>query len=87
MMPGSQPIHKVEVSVLERVCSNLIGNVLSIEHFAPLMIRGGGGRIIYVSSAAAVQSNAGLQWRSVDETRENERHSRGDCADQRCLHG
>ena len=39
--------------------SNLIGSFLATKHFAPLMIRGGGGRIVYLSSAAAVQSNAG----------------------------
>lgn len=59
-MPGSQPILEVEVSVLERVFrSNVIGSILATKHFAPLMIRGGGGRIIYLSSAAAVQSNRG----------------------------
>jgi NAD(P)-dependent dehydrogenase (short-subunit alcohol dehydrogenase family) len=59
-MPGSQPVLKVEVSVLERVLrSNLIGSFLTTKHFAPLMIRGGGGRIIYVSSIAAVQTVPG----------------------------
>jgi NAD(P)-dependent dehydrogenase (short-subunit alcohol dehydrogenase family) len=59
-MPGYQPILELDVSVLERVLrSNLIGSFLTTKHFAPLMIRGGGGRIIYLSSAAGVQSNAG----------------------------
>ena len=59
-MPGSQPILTLEVSVLERVLrSNLISSFLTTKHFAPLMIRGGGGRIIYLSSAAGVQSNQG----------------------------
>jgi NAD(P)-dependent dehydrogenase (short-subunit alcohol dehydrogenase family) len=59
-MPGSQPILELEVSVLERVLrSNLISSFLTTKHFAPLMIRGGGGRIIYLSSAAGVQSNKG----------------------------
>jgi NAD(P)-dependent dehydrogenase (short-subunit alcohol dehydrogenase family) len=59
-MPGSQPVLNVEVSVLERVLrSNLIGSFLTTKHFAPLMIRGGGGRIIYVSSIAAVQTAPG----------------------------
>lgn len=59
-MPGRQPILELEVSVLERVLrSNLIGSFLATKHFAPLMIRSGGGRIIYLSSAAGVQSNAG----------------------------
>jgi NAD(P)-dependent dehydrogenase (short-subunit alcohol dehydrogenase family) len=59
-MPGSQPILTLEVSVLERVLrSNLISSFLTTKHFAPLMIRSGGGRIIYLSSAAGVQSNPG----------------------------
>jgi NAD(P)-dependent dehydrogenase (short-subunit alcohol dehydrogenase family) len=59
-MPGSQPILQLEVSVLERVLrSNLIGSFLATKHFAPLMIRSGGGRIIYLSSAAGIQSNKG----------------------------
>jgi NAD(P)-dependent dehydrogenase (short-subunit alcohol dehydrogenase family) len=50
----------IEVSVLERVLrSNLIGSFLTTKHFAPLMIRGGGGRIVYLSSAAGIQSNPG----------------------------
>jgi NAD(P)-dependent dehydrogenase (short-subunit alcohol dehydrogenase family) len=59
-MPGSQPILDLEVAVLERVLrSNLISSFLTTKHFAPLMIRSGGGRIIYLSSAAGVQSNPG----------------------------
>jgi len=59
-MPGSQPILQLELSVLERVLrSNLIGSFLTTKHFAPLMIRGGGGRIIYLSSAGAIQSGKG----------------------------
>jgi NAD(P)-dependent dehydrogenase (short-subunit alcohol dehydrogenase family) len=59
-MPGSQPILELEVSVLERVLrSNLVSSFLTTKHFAPLMIRGGGGRIIYLSSAAGVHSNPG----------------------------
>lgn len=59
-MPGSHPILDLDVAVLERVLrSNLIGSFLATKHFAPLMIRSGGGRIVYLSSAAAVQSNAG----------------------------
>jgi NAD(P)-dependent dehydrogenase (short-subunit alcohol dehydrogenase family) len=59
-MPGRQPILELEVSVLERVLrSNLIGSFLTTKHFAPLMIRGGGGRIIYLSSVIAVQTGPG----------------------------
>jgi NAD(P)-dependent dehydrogenase (short-subunit alcohol dehydrogenase family) len=59
-MPGRQPVLELEVSVLERVLrSNLIGSFVTTKHFAPIMIRGGGGRIIYVSSIAGVQSAPG----------------------------
>lgn len=59
-MPGRQPVLEVEVAVLERVLrSNLIGSFLTTKHFAPLMIRGGGGRIVYVSSIAGVQAGPG----------------------------
>jgi NAD(P)-dependent dehydrogenase (short-subunit alcohol dehydrogenase family) len=56
-MPGHQPILELEVSVLDRVLrSNLVGSFVVTKHFAPLMIRGGGGRIIYLSSIAGTQS-------------------------------
>jgi NAD(P)-dependent dehydrogenase (short-subunit alcohol dehydrogenase family) len=56
-MPGHQPILQLEVAVLDRVLrSNLIGSFLATKHFAPLMIRGGGGRIVYLSSIAGTQS-------------------------------
>jgi NAD(P)-dependent dehydrogenase (short-subunit alcohol dehydrogenase family) len=59
-MPGRQPVLELEVGVLERVLrSNLVGSFLTTKHFAPLMIRGGGGRIIYISSIAGVQSGPG----------------------------
>jgi NAD(P)-dependent dehydrogenase (short-subunit alcohol dehydrogenase family) len=60
-MPDRQPILEIDVATLERVFrSNVIGCFLTTKHFAPLMIRGGGGRIIYVSSAAGVQSGPGM---------------------------
>jgi NAD(P)-dependent dehydrogenase (short-subunit alcohol dehydrogenase family) len=59
-MPGHHPVLDMDVTVFERVLrSNLIGSFLTTKHFAPLMIRGGGGRIIYLSSAIAVQAPPG----------------------------
>jgi NAD(P)-dependent dehydrogenase (short-subunit alcohol dehydrogenase family) len=59
-MPGSHRVLDLELSVLERVLrSNLIGCFLTTKHFAPLMIRGGGGRIVYLTSIAGVQSSPG----------------------------
>ncbi|MCO5974376.1 SDR family NAD(P)-dependent oxidoreductase [Actinoallomurus soli] len=59
-MPPRQPILEAEASLFEEVFgSNLIGSVLTTKHFAPLMIRGGGGRIIYLSSAVSVQTAPG----------------------------
>ena len=39
--------------------TNLVSAFLVTKHAAPLMIRGGGGRIVYMSSKGAVQSLAG----------------------------
>jgi NAD(P)-dependent dehydrogenase (short-subunit alcohol dehydrogenase family) len=59
-MPGRQPVLDAEVATLERVFrSNVIGSMLTTKHFAPIMIRGGGGRIVYLSSIAGVQSAPG----------------------------
>ncbi len=59
-MPGRQPILEIEVPVLDRVLgSNLVSSFLTTKHFAPLMIRSGGGRIVYLSSVAAVQTGPG----------------------------
>jgi NAD(P)-dependent dehydrogenase (short-subunit alcohol dehydrogenase family) len=59
-MPGSQPLLDVEVEVLERVLrTNVIGSILPTKHFAPLMIRGGGGRIVYMSSIVGTQAGPG----------------------------
>lgn len=59
-MPGSHRLLDMDVEVLHRVLdSNVVGCFLATKHFAPLMIRGGGGRIIYLSSIAAVQSAPG----------------------------
>jgi len=60
-MPPRQPIIEMELSLLERVWrSNVVGCFLTTKHFAPLMIRSGGGRIVYVSSAAGVQAGPGM---------------------------
>lgn len=59
-MPGRHPVLEMETSVLERVLrSNVVGSFLTTKHFAPLMIRGGGGRIIYLSSAIGGQAGPG----------------------------
>jgi NAD(P)-dependent dehydrogenase (short-subunit alcohol dehydrogenase family) len=59
-MPGSHRVLDMDTAVLDRVLrSNLVGSFLTTKHFAPLMIRGGGGRIVYMSSIGAVQAAAG----------------------------
>jgi NAD(P)-dependent dehydrogenase (short-subunit alcohol dehydrogenase family) len=59
-MPGRHPLLEMELSVLARVLdSNVIGSFLTTKHFAPLMIRGGSGRIIYLSSIVGVQAAPG----------------------------
>jgi NAD(P)-dependent dehydrogenase (short-subunit alcohol dehydrogenase family) len=60
-IPPRQHILDLEASVLERVLrSNVVGSFLMTKHVAPIMIRQGGGRIIYLSSTLAVQANPGL---------------------------
>jgi NAD(P)-dependent dehydrogenase (short-subunit alcohol dehydrogenase family) len=60
-IPPRQHILDVDTSLLERVLrSNVIGSFLMTKHVAPVMIREGGGRIIYLSSALGVQANPGL---------------------------
>jgi NAD(P)-dependent dehydrogenase (short-subunit alcohol dehydrogenase family) len=57
---GSMRILDFELTDLRRaVDSNLIGCFLTTKHFAPIMIRGGGGRIIYVGSMAGTQVGPG----------------------------
>ena len=59
-MPAGAVQRVDAMNLLERVLrSNVIGSFLTTKHFAPLMIRCGGGRTIHLSSAAAVQSNSG----------------------------
>jgi NAD(P)-dependent dehydrogenase (short-subunit alcohol dehydrogenase family) len=59
-MVRRQMLVDLDVAVLDRVLkSNLVSSFLTTKHFAPIMIRGGGGRIIYMSSAASIQTNAG----------------------------
>lgn len=60
-MPPAEPLLQVQDSTLERVLrSNVIGSFLTTKHIAPLMIRGGGGRIVYLSSIAGTQSGPGM---------------------------
>ncbi|WP_329065100.1 SDR family NAD(P)-dependent oxidoreductase [Amycolatopsis sp. NBC_01480] len=57
---GSMRVLDFELTDLHRIVdSNLIGCFLVTKHFAPVMIRGGGGRIIYVGSMAGTQSRPG----------------------------
>jgi NAD(P)-dependent dehydrogenase (short-subunit alcohol dehydrogenase family) len=55
-----KPVLEMDLELVRRgLDANLITSFLMTKHFAPLMIRGGGGRIIYLSSIAAVQAAAG----------------------------
>lgn len=60
-MPPRQPTLEVELELLQKVyATNVFGSFLMTKHAAPLMIRGAGGRIVYITSALGVQSNPGL---------------------------
>ncbi|GAB2956735.1 SDR family oxidoreductase [Amycolatopsis acidiphila] len=57
---NSMSVLGFELAELRRVIdSNLVSCFLTTKHFAPVMIRGGGGRIVYVSSIAAEHGGAG----------------------------
>ncbi|GGM83339.1 SDR family NAD(P)-dependent oxidoreductase [Dactylosporangium sucinum] len=59
-IPPHRGVLETSVADLRRVLdSNFVGCVLTTKHFAPLMIRGGGGRIVYLSSIIGLQANAG----------------------------
>ncbi|MTD53281.1 SDR family NAD(P)-dependent oxidoreductase [Amycolatopsis pithecellobii] len=59
-IPPRQPILDHDTAAWERVLRvNVVGSFLTTKHIAPLMIRTGGGRIIYLSSAIGVQANPG----------------------------
>jgi NAD(P)-dependent dehydrogenase (short-subunit alcohol dehydrogenase family) len=59
-MPPVTGVLELNVADLHRVVdSNLISCFLTTKHFAPIMIRGGGGRIIYMTSMIGVQANPG----------------------------
>ncbi|WAL68772.1 SDR family NAD(P)-dependent oxidoreductase [Amycolatopsis cynarae] len=60
IMPAMTPVVDLDVELFRRVIDvNLIGCFLTTKHFAPLMIRDGGGRIVYISSMIGVQANPG----------------------------
>lgn len=59
-MPPVAPVLDLDLAVLHRVIDiNLVGCFLTTKHMAPIMIRGGGGRILYVSSMIGAQANPG----------------------------
>jgi NAD(P)-dependent dehydrogenase (short-subunit alcohol dehydrogenase family) len=59
-MPPVAPVLELSTDMLRRVIDvNLIGCFLTTKHFAPIMIREGGGRILYISSMIGVQANPG----------------------------
>lgn len=60
-MPPATPVLDTDVTRLRAVLeTNLVGWFLVTKHVAPVMIRGGGGRIVYISSMIGVQANPGL---------------------------
>jgi NAD(P)-dependent dehydrogenase (short-subunit alcohol dehydrogenase family) len=60
-MPKVSRVVDADVDTLERVWrSNVLGCFLTTKHYAPLMVRGGGGRIIYMSSAIGTQAGPGM---------------------------
>jgi NAD(P)-dependent dehydrogenase (short-subunit alcohol dehydrogenase family) len=59
-MPDMMPVTELEVDRIRHVFDvNIVGYFITTKHFAPIMVRGGGGRIIYMSSIIGVQANPG----------------------------
>jgi NAD(P)-dependent dehydrogenase (short-subunit alcohol dehydrogenase family) len=60
IMPPMTPVVDVDIALVRKVIDvNLIGYFITTKYFAPLMIRGGGGRIVNISSMIGVQANPG----------------------------
>jgi len=60
-MPPARPVLDTDLATLRGVLeTNLVGSFVVTKHVAPVMIRGGGGRIVYISSMIGVQANPGL---------------------------
>ncbi len=60
VMPEMTPVVDLDLEVVRRVIDvNLVGYIATTKHFAPIMVRGGGGRIVYMSSIIGVQANPG----------------------------
>jgi NAD(P)-dependent dehydrogenase (short-subunit alcohol dehydrogenase family) len=60
-MPPATPVLDTDVTRLRGVLdTNLVGSFVVTKQVAPVMIRGGGGRIVYISSMIGVQANTGL---------------------------
>jgi len=60
IMPEMTPVVDLDLETVRRVIDvNLVGYIAMTKHFAPIMVRGGGGRIVYMSSIIGVQANPG----------------------------
>ena len=60
-MPPPRPILDNTIDDLRRVLdTNVVGSFLTTKHAAPIMIREGGGRIIYITSMSGVQAGPGM---------------------------
>jgi NAD(P)-dependent dehydrogenase (short-subunit alcohol dehydrogenase family) len=60
-MPPPTPVLDCNAADLRRVLdTNVVGCFLTTKYVAPVMIRAGGGRIVYISSMTGVSANAGL---------------------------
>jgi NAD(P)-dependent dehydrogenase (short-subunit alcohol dehydrogenase family) len=60
-LPPATPALDTDVGRLHSVLeTNVVGSFIVTKHAAPVMIRGGGGRIVYMSSMIGVQANPGL---------------------------
>jgi NAD(P)-dependent dehydrogenase (short-subunit alcohol dehydrogenase family) len=60
-MPPPTPVLDSSAADLRRVLdTNVVGCFLITKHVAPVMIRAGGGRIVYITSMTGVSANVGM---------------------------
>ncbi|MTD54635.1 SDR family NAD(P)-dependent oxidoreductase [Amycolatopsis pithecellobii] len=60
VMPPMTPVVDLELDLVRQVFDvNLVACFSTTKHFAPIMVRSGGGRIVYISSMIGVQANPG----------------------------
>lgn len=60
LIPPATSVLETSVEDFREVLNtNVVGSLVTTQHFAPIMIRGGGGRIVFLSSVISEHANPG----------------------------